>query len=285
MNIGPRKIGLGEPLYVIGECSINHNGSMFRAFQMIKAAKDAGCDACKFQTFKTAEFCRPDDPMYEHFERAEFPDHMWELLKAECVRVGIEFLSTPQNPRDLDVLLKTGIPAIKIGSDDARNLPMLRYCARDDVGLPIILSCGMANMLDIKFALGVVVANQAALMVCTSQYPCEPEECNLDRITTLRAELPGVPIGFSDHTGGHHAAIIAATLGACIFETHMTLDRGLPGPDHSWALLPDQLAEWVSAIRSTSIMMGDGKLELSRKEREQRVKYQRQAGNQLRGEG
>ena len=284
MLIGTRKIGHGEPPFIVAEAAFNHNGNLQRAIHMIEAAAGAKCDAVKFQTYRTREFCQPDDPLYEDFKRGELPDEAWPILKAECDRQSITFLSTPQNPSDLDLLLKVGIPAIKIGSDDLSNIPMLQYCSKDDIGLPLILSCGMATMDDVFFALSAIGKRKAALLVCTSQYPCPTSETNIGRITTLRERFPWVPIGFSDHTVGVQAARIAASLGACIFEGHFTLSRNLLGPDHSWAMLPEQLAAWVQAIRDTTIMLGTGKVEISDLEQEQRKKYRRQSGQQLRGE-
>ena len=286
MLIGTRRIGHGERPYIIAEAAFNHNGSLGRAKAMIGTAAWAGCDAIKFQTYKTGEFCQPDDPHWEDFKRGELPDEAWSELKMMCEECDITFLSTPQNPSDLDLLLKVGIPAIKIGSDDFTNLPMLRYCSTDDIALPLILSCGMADLRDVILTLSAInKRRQVAILVCTSQYPCPAEECNIRRITSLRKAFPWVPIGFSDHTVGVHAATIAASLGACIFEGHFTLDRELPGPDHRWCMLPPQLAEWVQAIRDTPIMLGTGKMELSEAEREQRRKYQRRPGHQLRGVG
>lgn len=284
MLIGTRKIGHGEPPFIVAEAAFNHNGNLQRAIDMIEAAAGAKCDAVKFQTYRTREFCQPDDPLYEDFKRGELPDEAWPILKAECDRQSITFLSTPQNPSDLDLLLKVGIPAIKIGSDDLSNIPMLQYCSKDDIGLPLILSCGMANMWDITVALAAVKKCDRAILVCSSQYPCPEQECNIGRISTLRRQFPWIPIGFSDHTVGTQAAIIAASLGACIFEGHFTLDRDLPGPDHSWCMLPHQLHAWVQAIRDTTIMLGTGKVEISELEQEQRRKYRRQSGQQLRGE-
>lgn len=269
---------IGRRPFVIGEAAFNHCGSVENAFKMVGAAKIAGCDAVKFQTYRTEDFCQPDDPMFPHFKRGELPRGEWVHLKRECDRLGIIFLSTPQNTTDLELLLEVGMPAIKVGSDDLANIPLLMMYAK--AKLPMILSCGMATQDEIERALAV--AYDPAILVCTSQYPCPPEEANLGRITRLSANFPH-PVGFSDHTGGLTAAVAATAFGASILETHFTLDRTLPGPDHSWALLPDGLAHWVAAIRTTHTMLGTGDIDPSPRELEQRAKYQRRAGNQLRG--
>lgn len=286
MLIG-RHVGNGRTPFLVAEAAFNHNGDLDRALAMVHAAAKAGCDAVKFQTYRTEQFCQPDDPMFKHFKRGELEPSAWPLLKAECERHGIVFLSTPQNRSDLDILLKVGIPAIKVGSDDFTNLPLLMDFAA--VGLPMILSCGMADMADVYRALAAVGAldggREAALLVCTSQYPTPPEEANVARITTLRAAFPQVEIGFSDHTQGERAAIAAVALGASIFEKHFTLDRNLPGPDHWYAETPDSLRGWVAGIRVAAKLLGSGLVVPTERELANKLKYQRRAGEQLRGHG
>jgi N,N'-diacetyllegionaminate synthase len=285
--IGARHIGQGRPAFLVAEAAFNHNGDLDRALAMVHAAAKAGCDAVKFQTYRTEQFCQPADPMFHHFKRGELEPAAWPLLKAECERHRIVFLSTPQNRSDLDILLKAAIPAIKVGSDDFTNLPLLMDYA--SVGLPMILSCGMADMNDVYRALASVGAleggRETALLVCTSQYPAPVEEANVARITTLRAAFPRVEIGFSDHTEGAQAAIAAAALGATVFEKHFTLDRNLPGPDHWYAETPESLREWVSGIRTTRALLGSGLVVPTEKELANKLKYQRRAGQQLRGHG
>ncbi len=288
MKIAGREIGAGHEPYVIAEVGLNHNGSILRAMDMVDIAKWAGCDAVKFQTFKAHGVCDDvqtytyawqgkivTEPRINIFHRSELPDDAWLQIKAKCDDVGITFLSTPQNPSDLDILLKVGVPAIKIGSDDITNHAMIKYCAADDVGLPIILSTGMANFPDIYAAtrlLNNVV--DYALLVCTSQYPCPDNETNVARILTLKNAFRA-EIGFSDHTIGEAAATMAVALGASIIECHMTMDRSLPGPDHEWAKLPSELADYVNSIRRAYQMCGNGSLEITDAERANKLRYQR----------
>lgn len=280
MNIVGYEIGR-EP-FIIGEAGLNHGGDTERARCMVWAAKHAGCDAVKFQTFQAAEFCRPNDPMYETFVQCQLPVDAWPMLRAECDKAGILFMSTPQNRSDLDILLRVGIPAIKVGSDDFTNLLLLADYAQ--AGLPMILSCGMSGVVEVCLALGTVSDwRRVSLLVCTSQYPCPPEEANILRVATLKQAFPSVPIGFSDHTIGNEASIAATALGACIFERHFMLEP--PCVDDAFALDPAQLAAWVKAIRLTHTMLGSGAFEPSVRELEQKRKYQRQAGAQLRGIG
>lgn len=288
--IGDRAVGPGHPAFVVAEVGINHNGDLARALEMIQVARRAGCDAVKFQTFKAAEFI--NDPaqtftyrsqgreitesMRAMFERNELADSAWPLIKAECERAGIRFFSTPQNRSDLDILLGVGVPAVKVGSDDFTNLPLLRSYAR--CGLPLVLSSGMSDLAEAHQALDAVGALDGypvILLVCTSQYPTPPADANLARITTLRAAFPTVPIGFSDHTRGALAAAMAVALGACFLEKHFTLSHDLAGPDHWFSEDPAGLAEWVAAIRDAETMLGSPLVRPTVIERGNKLEYQR----------
>lgn len=284
MLIGKHQIGRGCKPFIVAEAAFNHNGDFYNALTMVHDAHAAGCDAVKFQTYKTEEFCQPDDPLFRVFKRGELPVSAWPKIKAECDRIGITFLSTPQNRSDLDLLLSVGVPAVKVGSDDLTNLPLLRdYTAS---GLPLILSCGMSNMGEVYEALDTTCAFDGypvALLVCTSQYPTPPDEANLARITTLRAAFPSVPIGYSDHTVGPEASIAAVALGACIFERHFTIDKSLPLPDSSFACNAGELKAWASSIRTVTAMLGTGLVRPTVAEMLSKSTYQRRPGNQLRG--
>jgi len=274
---------IGREPFTIAEVGLNHNGDLDRARAMIGVAAALGVTAVKFQTFKAADVC-DEEQEYAYqsqgktvtekriniFRRAELPASAWAVLKAECERNNVVFLSTPETPADLALLMKVGIPAIKIGSDNLTNLPMLRYCAQS--GLPIILSCGMSDMKELHAALHIV--SNAVVMVCTSQYPCPPDEANLARVETL-LKYCAEYVGFSDHTSDHMSAAIAVALGASVFEKHFTLSHDLRGPDHWWSANPRELAEWVHTINTAWTMLGDGKIEPSEREREAKAKYQR----------
>ncbi len=279
---------------------INHNGELPRAIEMIRIAKEAGCDAVKFQTFKASDFVNDSTQMYtyrsqgkevtesmlEMFQRYELPHGAWPAIKDECARRDIMFFSTPQNQSDLDVLLKIGVPAVKVGSDDFTNLPLLRSYARS--GLTLILSSGMSDMAEAHQALeavGALDGYPTILLVCTSQYPTPPIDANLARITTLRAAFPNVPIGFSDHTRGSLAAAMAVALGACFLEKHFTISHDLPGPDHWFSEDPAGLEEWVSSIRTAEKMVGSPLVRPTAVERDNKLEYQRRivAARDLRG--
>ena len=278
MKIGSFEVG-AEP-FLIAEASLNHLGNITRALRMVDAAKDAGCTAVKFQTYCTQEFCRFDDPMYQTFKDCELPDRAWPVLSDYCKRLEIIFLSTPQNPSDLAKLLPLGMPAIKVGSDDFCNLPLLREYGKHN--LPLLLSMGMSDTIDLNCVFHAMTYFECVFMVCTSQYPTPASEVNILRLRSAYAR----PWGFSDHThcASDTASIMAVALGACVLERHFTLDHSLLGPEHSWACEPHDLRRWVRSIREAWLMRGTGSFELSDREREQKRKYQRRPGEMIRGD-
>ena len=270
-EIAGRSIGPDFPPYCIAEVGINHNGDPALAKCMIEAAKSAGADAVKFQTFKAEEFCGDPGQMFtyrsqghsvtesmlEMFRRYEFPPEIWREIKTYCEEVGITFFSSPQNRRDLDLLISLGVPAIKVGSDDFTNLPLLQDYA--STGLPMILSCGMSDLAEVHQALesaGWFDCRQVALLLCTSQYPTPPVDANIARLTTLQQAFPGLLTGFSDHTEGPLAACVAVSRGARIFEKHFTMAKDLPGPDHWFSEDPSGLAGWIQTIRTSDVLLG-----------------------------
>lgn len=258
---------------LIAEVGLNHNGSIDRAMEMIRVAKGCGADVVKFQTFKADEFCSKEDPLYPVFKRCELSDDAWPTLADECVRQGIEFMSTPQNYSDLQLILPY-IRNIKVGSDDCANVGLLEKYASH--GFPLIVSTGMATEAEISTA----AQYASVLLVCTSQYPCPDSEARVSRVATM-ARFGKV--GFSDHTLGNEAAVMAVAYGATVFEKHFTLDHNFAGPDHAWACEPEELASWCTAIRRAQTLQGEDALDLTPSEAEQRRKYQRQSGQQIRG--
>ncbi|MBI3553511.1 MAG: N-acetylneuraminate synthase family protein [Elusimicrobia bacterium] len=249
---------------------INHNGNLKTALKMIAVAKKAGADAVKFQTFTADEFVgdpkqtftyqsqgkKVTESMLEMFRRYELPKDAWARIKRRCDDEGIGFLSTPQNRSDLDLLLEVGVSAIKVGSDDFTNIPLLKDYAK--AKLPMIVSCGMADLKEVRASLSAIRGVPAVLLLCTSQYPTPPRDVNLRKLATLRKEFPGLTLGFSDHTQGPLASSLAVAYGACVFEKHFTLNRDLPGPDHWFSENPEGLHDWVASIRTAYKMLGSG---------------------------
>lgn len=284
--IGGRPVGDDHAPFIIAEAGINHNGEVERALAMVRVAREAGADAIKFQTFCAVEFVGDPAQTYTYrsqgrdvtesmlamFQRCELPRQAWFAIKAEADRQGIVFLSTPQNRTDLDLLLEVGVPAVKVGSDDFTNLPLLKSYAA--TGLPLILSCGMADMAEVRSSLEAVGALDGfptVLLLCTSQYPARPQDVNLRKLGTLRAAFPDLTLGFSDHTRGALAAPVAVGFGAAVFEKHFTLSHDLPGPDHWFSEEPSGLGEWASAIRTAYSMLGGPALEPTAAERQMRA--------------
>ena len=267
--------------FIIAEAGINHNGNIELAKKMVSAAKEAGADAVKFQTFKAAEFVQDREATYsyrsqgveitesmlEMFQRNELTPSEWKELKAFCDREDILFLSTPQNYSDLELLLEIGIDAIKVGSDDFTNLPLIESYARHR--LPMLLSCGMASEEEINETIEAVRRNsdkKMVLFLCTSEYPTPPEDVNALKLLSITEKFPTVVPGFSDHTQGSTAAVIATALGARVFEKHFTLSHDFPGPDHWFSSEPEELKDWVSSIRTAYKMLGSRKLAPTKQE-------------------
>ncbi|RED18291.1 N-acetylneuraminate synthase family protein [Pontivivens insulae] len=283
LTINGAPIGPGHDPFIILEVGINHNGEMDRAREMIRSARDAGADAVKFQTFQAARFIKDDTAMFTYvsqgkevtesqmalFSRHEFTPAQWAELKTTCDDEGIVFMSTPQDRDDLAILLDVGVPALKIGSDDFTNTPLVHHYAQ--TGLPLILSCGMANLAEVYESLtasGALDGGEVALLLCTSQYPTPPEDVNLAKLKTLQGAFPGLVVGLSDHTRGSVAAAAAVALGASIFEKHFTLDRNLPGPDHWFSEDPADARRWVETIRTAHRMLGSSRVAPTSAERD-----------------
>ncbi|MDC0893236.1 N-acetylneuraminate synthase family protein [Pseudomonadales bacterium] len=279
----------GDP-FIVAEAGINHNGELQLAFDMIEVAKTSGANAVKFQTYKTEEVCGDETQMFtyqsqgkevtesmvELFSRYEFSRDEWKAIKQKCDGEGILFLSTPQNRSDLDLLVELGIPAIKVGSDDFVNLPLLSDYATTK--LPMIVSCGMADMAEVYQALdaiGTFDGYPTVLLLCTSQYPTPPDDVNLLKLKTLADSFPDLVLGFSDHTQGSLASSLAVSFGAVLFEKHFTMDNDLPGPDHWFSENPATLKRWVDGIHDSYKMMGDGLLRPTKGELLNKLEFQR----------
>lgn len=283
-ELGGIQVGSGHPPYIIAEVGINHNGDVSIAKKMIKVAAEAGVDAVKFQTFRTEEFLTDrsipytyssqgkeiTESMFDMFKRTELSMQEWKEVKRCCDECGVGFLSTPVSVEDLEFLVELGAIAVKVGSDDFNNIPLLREYAK--FGLPLLLSCGMANGEEMVQTLKAVgeEAEDICLLLCTSQYPTRPEDVNALKLTEMARRFPCVVLGFSDHTQGSTAAILACGLGARIFEKHFTLDHDMPGPDHWFSSEPEELANWVSSIRRSYHMLGSSDLEPTASEKEMR---------------
>ena len=260
-----------NPTFIIAEAGVNHNGDVDVAKKLIDAAKEAGADAVKFQTFKAenivvknAEKAKyqkviaKEETQYEMLKKLELSDDDFKDLADYARKKDILFLSSPFDEESTDLLYELDVPAFKIGSGEITNFPLLKYIAKKEK--PIILSTGMSSLGEVEEALNVIKSEgieDVILLQCVSNYPARIEDVNLRAMETLKQSFK-IPVGFSDHTLGITASIAAVASGACVIEKHFTLDRNLPGPDHKASLEPDELKEMVKAIRDVEKALGDG---------------------------
>jgi N-acetylneuraminate synthase/N,N'-diacetyllegionaminate synthase len=270
IRIGDVRVGGGARCFVIAEAGVNHNGDVALAERLVDAAADSGADCVKFQTFRPSRLVssRADKAAYqkettgggtqmEMLEKLALPDDAWPRLMKRARERGILFMSTPFDEESADMLVRAGVPALKIGSGELTNHLLLEHVAA--AGLPILLSTGMADLDETRAAVDVVRARGAAVAVfhCVSSYPALPDDANLKAMATLRQAL-ACPVGFSDHTLGVAVATAAVALGAELVEKHLTLDVTMEGPDHRASLDPRGMKELVAAIRAAEAAVGDG---------------------------
>lgn len=263
---------MSKHVYIIAEAGVNHNGRLDLALQLCDAAKEAGVDAIKFQTWKTeliiskntemADYQKNnldnDDSQYDMLKKLELSYDNFRLIKDYCDNIGIQFLSTADETESLDFLCELGMPLIKLGSGEITNIPYLRYCAKKN--MPLIISTGMCNLSDVATAFDVLTeagAKDITVLHCTTNYPCPMDEVNLRAMQTMK-EAFKCKVGYSDHTMGTEIPIAAVAMGAEIIEKHFTLDRNMEGPDHKASLEPQELKYMVDCIRNIEVALGDG---------------------------
>jgi N,N'-diacetyllegionaminate synthase len=284
-----RPIGAGHPAFVIAEAGVNHNGDPELARKLIRAVKAAGADCVKFQTFKAERVVTAAAPKAEYqlgttdpaesqlamLRALELDSGVYRELIALAAAEGVAFFSTPYNEEDVDFLAALGIGAFKLASLSVVEPAFLRYVARQ--GKPIVLSTGMATLEEVVRAVDAIRAagnEQIVLLQCTTNYPSRLADVNLRAMLTMR-DVCGVPVGYSDHTAGHTACIAAIALGACVIEKHFTLDKTLPGPDHTTSCDPAEFAELMREIRATELLLGSAKKEPCEVERRNAVGMRR----------
>jgi len=259
---------------IIAEAGVNHNGSIEMAKLLIDVAVSASADYVKFQTFKAetlptrtankAEYqnkaSNKGKSQFEMIRKLELDRVAHAELNQHCEKKGIHFLSTAFDLDSIDLLEELNISLYKIPSGEITNLPYLRQIG--SLGKPIIMSTGMATLKEVRAAMNVLLRSGAekdniTILHCNTEYPTPMKDVNLKAMLTMRDEL-GVEVGYSDHTLGFEVPIAAVALGAKVIEKHFTLDRTLPGPDHSASLEPDELKAMVAAIRAIEKALGDG---------------------------
>ena len=257
---------------IIAEAGVNHNGNIELAYKLIEAAKKAGADIIKFQTFKPeaivskfaqkAEYQKRntgnDNSQLTMLRKLALSNKCFIDLKAYCNKVGIEFLSTPFDLESIDFLDSIGCRLWKIPSGEITNYPYLVKIAK--TGYPIIMSTGMSSMKEIEEAVNLLKKNdcgEISLLHCTTEYPAPFEDVNLKAMQTLNQHF-NLKVGYSDHTKGIEIPVAAVAMGAEIIEKHFTLDKTMEGPDHKASLEPNELKAMVSAIRNVEKAIGDG---------------------------
>jgi pseudaminic acid synthase len=271
VEIAGRRIGAGRPCYVVAEMSANHGRDLDRAIRVVQAARDAGADALKVQTYTPDTITLDADN--EHFRiqgggigvgrllhdlygEAYMPWDWHVPLQQAARDLGIDFFSTPFDDTAVDFLEGLKVPAYKVASFELVDLPLLRRIAA--TGKPLIMSTGMATAEEISEALdtvGAAARERAILLKCTSAYPAPVEEMNLRTIPDM-AQRFGLPVGLSDHSLTETAAVAGVALGACMLEKHLTLSRADPGPDSAFSLEPQEFASMVRAVRMAERALG-----------------------------
>ena len=266
-----REIGKDQPVFIIAEAGVNHNGDIELAKQLIDKALEAGADAVKFQTFKAEDLVTKETEMadyqkknikqeksqYEMIKEVELDYEDFDDLKNYCDEKGIMFLSTPHTLEAADIL-ESLVPIYKIGSGDLTNLPFLENIAKK--GKPMILSTGMGTLGEVEEAVDCIRKagnDELILLHCVTDYPVSIEVVNLRAMLTLRETFKTI-VGYSDHTVGITAPIAAVSMGADVIEKHFTLDKGMKGPDHKASLEPEEFKEMVDRIRELEKGLGDG---------------------------
>jgi len=266
IEIGGRAIGPGCPAYVIAEACDNHLGDLGVAMEMARQAKLAGADAVKYQHHLPDEEMLPDvpmsdnfgEPLYEFLKRHALKLGNHVALMKYCEEIGIQYLCTPFSFAAARDLMEIGVHAFKIGSGEMTDIPSLRRIA--GFGLPMIVSTGMSTFDELDLTYNALRGRvPLALTHCVSEYPPLYEDMNLRVITELQQRYPEAVIGHSDHTPDLFTCFAAVTLGACIIEKHIILDKRQPGPDQSVSIDPRDLHELVTGIRKIESALGSTK--------------------------
>lgn len=286
IHIAQHRIGPGNPVYIIAELSANHNQDLQRAVSLIDAAKEAGADAIKLQTYTPDTITIRSDAepfqirggtlwdgrtLHDLYGEAFTPWEWHAALQKKALSCGMDFFSSPFDPSAIDFLEKLNVPAYKIASPELVDLPLIQKAAA--TGKPLIMSTGMATAEEVEEALAsarAAGAQEIALLKCTSAYPSPPQEMNLSMIPAL-AEKFGVPVGLSDHSMGIAVPIAAVALGACIIEKHLTLSRAVKGPDSEFSLEPQEFKAMVEAVRTVEQAIGIPEFRVGEKEKVSRA--------------
>jgi N-acetylneuraminate synthase len=270
-QIGHHLVGTGHPAYIVAELSANHSQSFDKAVLIVRAAREAGVNAVKLQTYTADTITIRSDrecfrikggtlwdgrTLHDLYQEAFTPWEWQPKLKQVCDELGLDLFSSAFDPSAVDFLENMGVPAHKIASPELVDLPLIQKMAR--TGKPLILSTGMATVEEIEEAIGTARnagARQLALLRCTSAYPAPPDEMNLRSIPDMMQRF-GLAVGLSDHTPGIAVSVAAVSLGASLIEKHLTISRAEGGPDSAFSLEPQEFKALVDSIRSAEKALG-----------------------------
>lgn len=268
-------------VYVIAEMSANHAGSLDNALKIVRAAKRAGADCLKIQTY-TADTITIDCDneyfrikgglwdgykLYDLYKEAGTPWEWHEAIKAECEKEGLDFLSTPFDHTAVDFLEDLGVQFYKIASFELVDIPLIEYAAAK--GKPMVISCGMGSPEEIQDAVDACKRqgnDQIVLLKCCSEYPAPYEDMNIATIPDMKTRF-GVPVGLSDHSMGSIGAVVGVSLGACVVEKHFCLSRAIKNPDSAFSMEPEEFATMVRDIRAAAQIRGRVSYELTESEK------------------
>jgi N-acetylneuraminate synthase len=263
-----KKIGVGQPAYVIAEIGINHNGSIDIAKKLIDAAVECRCDAVKFQK-RTPELCVPRDQWnvvretpwgqmsyIDYKRKTEFGTYEYTEIDAYCLKKGITWFASCWDEPSVDFIERFNPLLYKVASASLTDIALLQKIKA--TGKPLILSTGMSTIIEISEAVKAIGTDKLLIAHSTSSYPCPPEELNLRMINTLQQMYPDTPIGYSGHETGLATTVVAVSIGACFVERHFTLDRALWGSDHAASVEVPGMMKLVRDIRSAETALGDG---------------------------
>tara|TARA_B110000014_G_C20066534_1_gene555882 strand:- start:275 stop:1138 length:864 start_codon:yes stop_codon:yes gene_type:complete len=285
MNLGNIKLTNNSPSYIIAEIGINHNGDINIAKELIKVAKEAGCDAVKFQK-RNPDVCVPEKQKnvmretpwgyityLDYKYKVEFEKEEYDIINDYCKSLNIHWFASPWDVDSVQFLSQYDIPALKVPSASLNDIELLK--SMKETNIPIILSTGMSTQEEVDAAIDLLDGNKIAVLHCVSTYPTPPEELNLNVIKTFQNKYPNMIIGYSGHETGLSTTYAAVALGAKIIERHITLDRSMWGTDHSASVEPQGLKSLVGNIRDIESSMGNGIKEVTKGEIPIREKLRR----------
>ena len=289
ISLRNRIIGECQPVFIIAEAGINHNGDINIAHRLIDAAVRAGSDAVKFQTFVTEENISPQTPLarhhlcnvgeqLSHFElikKLELPFESFKELKSHCEEKGVVFLSTPYDMLSAKYLIELGCDIIKIASSEMTNYPLLDVVGKSNI--PVLLSTGMSRWHEIVDSVNFLEKYHSCVCIlkCTSNYPASIESINLRGVLKLKEAFHNYLIGFSDHSEGNYASLTALGFGISLIERHFTLNKNSWGPDHKASMTPDEFKDFVKAIRKSEKALGEKDWEVQEEELQLRETMQK----------